>query len=75
VGLPELVATDLADYEERAVRLASQPEHLRDLRAVLEGDRARLPFFDSARFTRELEQAYNAAWLGAGGSKGPAVPG
>jgi predicted O-linked N-acetylglucosamine transferase (SPINDLY family) len=75
VGLPELVATDLADYEERAVRLASQPEHLRHLRAVLEGDRARLPLFDSVRFTRELEEAYNAAWLGAGGSKGPAVPG
>jgi len=69
VGLPELVAADLADYEERAVGLTLQPERLGRLRAVLEGDRARLPLFDSARFTRDLEDAYDTAWLEAGGSE------
>jgi protein O-GlcNAc transferase len=60
-GLPELVATDLADYAARAVDLGNHPERLRALRAGLDRDRARLPLFDSARFARELESALCSA--------------
>jgi predicted O-linked N-acetylglucosamine transferase (SPINDLY family) len=55
VRLPELVATDPADYEARAIALGRHPERLRALRAGLDGERVRLPLFDSARFARELE--------------------
>ena len=37
VGLPELVAEDLADYERRAVALARSPDSLDALRARLTG--------------------------------------
>lgn len=55
VGLPELVATDLAEYEALAVGLGNAAERRRALRAALDRDRTRPPLFDSARSARELE--------------------
>jgi protein O-GlcNAc transferase len=56
--LPELVTKSLADYEKLAVRLSTKPELLADLRQRLVASRDRLPLFDMARFTRNLETAY-----------------
>jgi len=62
VGLPELVASDLERYEQRAVELAHQPEVLDELRAKLAAQRATAPLFDTPRFVRHLERAYLAMW-------------
>jgi predicted O-linked N-acetylglucosamine transferase (SPINDLY family) len=58
VGLPQLVTSSLAEYEALALRLAHAPAELAALRAHLEAVRATTPLFDSARFTRHLEAAY-----------------
>jgi len=58
VGMPELVTGDLADYEALALRLSSTPGLLADLRTRLACNRASHPLFDTARFTRNIENAY-----------------
>jgi predicted O-linked N-acetylglucosamine transferase (SPINDLY family) len=62
VGLPELVASDLSAYEARAVELARHPQQLAALRAKLAANRLKMPLFDTARFARDLEQAYQRMW-------------
>ncbi len=62
VGLPELVATTPAEYETRAVQLATEPHVLADLRARLAKAGAASPLFDTARFARHLEAAYLQMW-------------
>ncbi len=58
VGLPELITRSLADYETLALKLARDRDALAILCGKLAGDRARLPLFDTPRFTRNLESAY-----------------
>ncbi len=57
-GVPELITTSLAAYEELAVRLATEPDLLSDLKHRLIRGRATAPLFDMARFTTHLERAY-----------------
>jgi predicted O-linked N-acetylglucosamine transferase (SPINDLY family) len=58
IGLPELVAHNLDDYEALAVKLAREPVLLAGLRRRLEENKRRMPLFDTDRFRRHLEQAY-----------------
>lgn len=62
IGLPELVVHSLADYETLALGLALDRERLRAVRARLQQNRLRTPLFDSVRFTRHLESAYETMW-------------
>jgi predicted O-linked N-acetylglucosamine transferase (SPINDLY family) len=62
MGLPELIAPDLAAYENLALRLALEPEKLASLRAKLAALRSSCPLFDTARFCRHLESAYRIMW-------------
>jgi protein O-GlcNAc transferase len=62
VGLPELVAADLAGYETLALELAQDPQRLQALRLRLEQNRAICPLFDKQRFRRHLEAAYVRMW-------------
>ena len=62
IGLPELVAADLTEYEELARTLALNPEKLAALKAKLLHNRDTEPLFDTAGFTRNLEAAYVAMW-------------
>jgi protein O-GlcNAc transferase len=57
-GLPELITDDLHDYESLALKLASDRTLLRAYRERLTRDPARLPLFDTARTTRQIEAAY-----------------
>lgn len=59
-GLPELVTESIADYEALALRLARDPEALAAVKAKLEGNRTTHPLFDTVRYTRHLEAAYEA---------------
>lgn len=62
VGLPELITHALDEYEQLAVRLATQPELLAALRAKLANLRLRTPLFDTERFARHLERAFEMMW-------------
>jgi protein O-GlcNAc transferase len=62
VGLPELISHSLEEYEEQAVRLATQPTELAGLREKLAHNRLRTPLFDTERFARHLERAYEMMW-------------
>jgi predicted O-linked N-acetylglucosamine transferase (SPINDLY family) len=62
VGLPELVATSLEDYEALALRLARDPARLGSIKAKLARNRDNAPLFDTARLTRHIETAYETMW-------------
>jgi protein O-GlcNAc transferase len=57
VGLPDLVAPDLAAYKALALRLASEPEALADCKKRLE-QRFTSPLFATERYIRHLEAAF-----------------
>ena len=71
VGLPELIAQSEGDYEALAVKLAQDPALLTSIRAKLAANRLTQPLFDTAAYTRHLEQAYAQMWQTAQGGKPP----
>jgi protein O-GlcNAc transferase len=58
IGMPELIASDIAAYEELAVNLARDPVRLNRIKAAIANNRAIMPLFDTQRLCRELESAY-----------------
>jgi predicted O-linked N-acetylglucosamine transferase (SPINDLY family) len=56
--LPELIATDVPDYERRAIDLATNPARLEALKQALQARLRSAPLFDTASFTQALESAY-----------------
>jgi predicted O-linked N-acetylglucosamine transferase (SPINDLY family) len=62
VDLPELITTNLEDYEALALKLAREPDLLEGYRKRLTDNRDSAPLFDCARFTRNLEAAYQQMW-------------
>lgn len=60
LGLEELIATSLPEYERLAVALATDRPRLERLKAQLAAARLTRPLFDTAGYTRELEAAYAA---------------
>jgi predicted O-linked N-acetylglucosamine transferase (SPINDLY family) len=59
VGVPELVTTSLAEYEELTVALALDPARLAEISAKLDRNRLTAPLFDTELFARHLERAYS----------------
>jgi protein O-GlcNAc transferase len=62
VGLPELVAETLSDYEALALKIAREPAFCAALKTKLTHNRATYPLFDTQRFTRHIESAYTTMW-------------
>ncbi|MDR3516467.1 MAG: tetratricopeptide repeat protein [Azospirillaceae bacterium] len=62
IELPELITTSLADYEARALALATQPTRLAEVRQRLKDNRSTTPLFDIERLTRNIEKAYTSMW-------------
>lgn len=58
IGLSELVTHDFEEYESLAIALAGEPGRLRGIREKLARNRLSHPLFNTARFTRHLEAAY-----------------
>jgi predicted O-linked N-acetylglucosamine transferase (SPINDLY family) len=71
VGLPELIAASLAQYEELALRLAREENFLASTKRKLAEARAHAPLFDSTRITRHLEQGYRFMWQRAENGQAP----
>jgi protein O-GlcNAc transferase len=62
LNLPELVTTQLDEYEQAAMRLAMDPQQLTELRARLLTNRATSALFDTAQFVGGIERAYVSMW-------------
>jgi protein O-GlcNAc transferase len=62
VGLSELIADNLADYEALALELARDEDRLAAIRAKLAQNRENFPLFDTDRFCRHIESAYETMW-------------
>jgi protein O-GlcNAc transferase len=62
VGLPELVASDLEEYQALALKLARDTSLLASIKAKLTRNRDTYPLFNSKRFTYHLEAAYTTMW-------------
>lgn len=62
IGMPDLITHSLADYEALALKLATQPEALADVKRRLTQQRHNTPLFDTGRFCRNLEAIYVAMW-------------
>ncbi len=58
-GFPELVTETLQQYEDLIVALASDRDRLAALKARTAREAPASPLFDTARYTRELEAAFN----------------
>ena len=62
VGLPELVTESAEEFEALAVKLAGDPKALKKLRAKLAKNRQTCALFDTGRFRKTIEQAYQTMW-------------
>ena len=62
LGLSDLITASLADYEALALDLAAHPERVHALRETLRERHARHSFFDTDRYRRSLESAYERMW-------------
>ena len=62
VGLPELVTGSLDAYAALAGELSHDPDRLRQLRDRLAENRLSEPLFDTPRFVKNLERAYQRMW-------------
>jgi len=62
IGLPELITHSPEEYEKLAIDLASSPQKLLSIHYSLLSKRLSEPLFDTQRFTRNLEKAYQQMW-------------
>lgn len=62
VGLSELVTSSLEEYERLALSLITTPARLAEVRSKLETARERSPLFDTERYCRNLEAAFQMMW-------------
>jgi len=56
--LPELIASNLDEYEVLATKLANDPPMLESIRRKLADHRSTCALFDVARACRQIEAAY-----------------
>lgn len=73
LGLPELIATNLKQYEEKAVRLGRKPAELAALRVRLRAAKESGLVFNTPRFVKEYESILKKLLAEAAGPVEPAV--
>ncbi|ABL65857.1 O-linked N-acetylglucosamine transferase family protein [Chlorobium phaeobacteroides] len=62
IGLPELITSGQEEYESLAIELALDPEMMRVTREKLARNRLTTRLFDTGRFTRNIEAAFEAMY-------------
>ncbi len=60
IGLPELITDSPQAYEPLAIQLATHPDQLNAIKAKLEQNRLTTPLFDTEKYTKHLETAYQS---------------
>lgn len=63
LGLTELIAKSLDEYEAIVFDLATRPDKLRDVRVKLHQALLQTDLFDGKAFARKVEAAYRQMWL------------
>ena len=69
IGLPELITASLEEYEALALKLARDPA----MKEKLRRNRDTYPLFDTARFARHIESAYETMWQAHQDGRAPAA--
>lgn len=72
IDLPELITHNLVDYEKLAIELATNPQKLAQIRTKLAKNRLTSPLFNTQRFCRYLEIAYQTIAANYQAGKAPA---
>ncbi len=62
IDLSDMIAGSQADYEAKAIELATCPELLRQIKGRLDRNRLSSPLFNGQRFTKHLEAAYSVMY-------------
>ena len=62
LGLPEFIAENIAEYIEKAIYWAENPDKLKDLRANLRKKMLDSPLCDGLNFAKTLENTYQRIW-------------
>jgi protein O-GlcNAc transferase len=62
VDLPELITETEQEYEALILNLATNPERLAQIRKTLADKRLSAPLFDTALFTKHLEDGYQQVY-------------
>jgi protein O-GlcNAc transferase len=62
IGLPELIATNILEFEEKTVYLASNPSALHEIKRKIIANKNVMPLFNTELFVRQLEMAFMQAW-------------
>ena len=73
IGLPELIAENLEDYRDMAIRLARNRDELARIKDRLEANRLTTALYDTARLTRHMEAAYEIMYQRWIDDRGPAL--
>jgi predicted O-linked N-acetylglucosamine transferase (SPINDLY family) len=58
--MADMIASDGADYEARAIEIATTPGRAAELKARLAAHLPDAPLFDVERYTRSIEAAFSA---------------
>jgi predicted O-linked N-acetylglucosamine transferase (SPINDLY family) len=74
IGLPELIAHNLQEYEALVLKFAKNPNELIRIRQKLAKHRLTESLFDTPRFVRDLEQAYQQIYRIFAAGKAPVPP-
>ena len=72
LGLPDLIAHSLAEYEALALKLSEDSGYRARIGAKLKQNRENFPLFDTDRFRRHVESVYQAMWQRWQRGEGPA---
>jgi len=72
IEMPELITHSLEEYEALALKLARDPALLAATKEKLAKNRLTTPLFDTGRFTRHLESAYQTMYERAQRGESPA---
>ena len=62
LGCPELIAKTKNEYEDIAVKLGTDKEYLKSIRAKVFKSRLTSPLFNTDHYTKSLERLYNKMW-------------
>jgi len=73
IEMPELITSSLEEYEALALKLARDPALLAETKDKLAKNRLTTPLFDTGRFTRHLEAAFQTMYERAQRGESPSA--